>query len=96
MSLLLIAKCIDCHVKMECPNIYSRSRLKRCTSCSNKQKYQNRKILLKAKRLKLKRCHFCGGMNQSEGVWCSNYCSWANMVRRNSHGKSVVRIDELV
>ncbi len=90
MSLLLIAKCIDCGLKMECPNIYSRSRLKRCTRCSNKHKYQNRKILLKVKRLKLKRCHTCHGLNQSEGVFCTDYCRWINSLKWNR--KKIVRI----
>ena len=63
---------------------------KLCDSC----KYEKRKILLKLKRLKQKKCHSCGGIILREGVYCSDYCRWIRMLDRR-HQKIILRVKDL-
>lgn len=92
-NLIHVAKCPTC------PNMVPVGRQRpdkprRCDQCKNRDQYQKRRLLLKVKRVKQKRCHGCGGQVQKLGVHCSDYCKWITSLKHR-HYKIILSIGDL-
>ena len=90
MSLQLLHKVKHCRT---CSGIIPEGREGGGRNC-DKCKYARRKMLLKLKRLRQKKCHNCGGMVLCEGVHCSEYCKWIKTLDWKHH-KIIKRISDL-
>ena len=87
----ILVPCSDCGLSI---NEGKQSKNSRCDKCKNKRKYQARKILLKLKRLRNKKCHNCGGAVE-HGVYCSDYCRWIKHLSYRYRQKIVLRLSDL-
>lgn len=93
-QLVNLTKCPTCDTMVPVGRLRP-DKPRKCERCANKEKYERRKIMLKLRNLKIKKCHGCHGEVKRLGVFCSDYCEWMCNMRRTHHNKIILSIKDL-